>query len=963
MHYHDSPPRTTSLPPRRRAGIALWLVAIVAALAVAAPAVTLAATQTMVPACDGVNVRSSASTSATVKARLTTSSTVTVVGTLSGGAWSTTCPTAKSGSGWYKVSAINGRSVSSLYGVSYVYAATGVLKAAPASTTSATDAFGAELMRLVNLDRVALGKPAYLVDGGLANIARDAAFSCPTKPTLQLRGRSRDMADRGYFSHTVPGCYLAGTTTPYSSLTIVRTVFGYTGAQSEIIAWNAYGSSASTYKVGCDINGANCVGGTTTTPYTVALSQRDFMSSSAHRAAELNTYQRFGCGSATVPGTIKTYFTCLFANGGPTPSASPSPSPTPSPTPTPAPVVTPTPAPSPAGTAMVAACAGVNVRTSTSTSATVRTQLTASSTVTVVGTVSGGAWGTSCPTWKSGSSWYRISAINGRSVSSLYGVSSLYAATGVLKAAPVSTTPSPSPTPSPTPTPAPVVTPTPAPSPAGTAMVAACAGVNVRTSTSTSATVRTQLTASSTVTVVGTVSGGAWGTSCPTWKSGSSWYRISAINGRSVSSLYGVSSLYAATGVLKAAPVSTTGATTGSVATLGSTVVFHGRGYGHGVGLSQYGARGRALAGQAAAGILAHYYPGTTPGTIAATTQVRVLVLDDFSATQAVPLTILGRGGEWGIRGQAAPFPADARIRIVPGTAGTTTGWRLTVDDATGKVLLDAAAPADLRLEPRAAGTTLQLLSKPSSDDLYRGMLRLVLASTAADVVNELSIEDYLRGVVPAEMPSSWPVEARTAQTIAARSYAAYRLRPGTSTFDLYDDTRSQVYEGVRRETAEADAVVADTAGKVLLGGGAVANTLFHSTGGGATENNENVFVSSIGARIAGPVSYLRGSADRDAAGVAYDAGAPYATWQTAGYSTDMLSVIFGADARTSVGTLLGLDLHDRGVSGRLISVTLVGSAGTKTVSGSVFTDAFNAGRPATDPPMRSTLLDVAPIP
>ena len=60
---------------------------------------------------------------------------------------------------------------------------------------------------------------------------------------------------------------------------------------------------------------------------------------------------------------------------------------------------------------------------------------------------------------------------------------------------------------------------------------------------------------------------------------------------------------------------------------LGATVTFYGRGYGHGVGMSQYGARGRALAGQTAATILAHYYPGTTLGDDPATTPIRVLVL------------------------------------------------------------------------------------------------------------------------------------------------------------------------------------------------------------------------------------------------------------------------------------------------------------------------------------------------
>ena len=80
-------------------------------------------------------------------------------------------------------------------------------------------------------------------------------------------------------------------------------------------------------------------------------------------------------------------------------------------------------------------------------------------------------------------------------------------------------------------------------------------------------------------------------------------------------------------------------------------------------------------------------------------------------------------------------------------------------------------------------------------------------------------------------------------------------------------------------------------------------------------------------------------------------------------YTEGMTFEEFAADARTNVGALSALDLHNRGVSGRLISVTLVGSAGSKTVSGSVFIAAFNANRPSGDPSARSTLLDLAPIP
>jgi hypothetical protein len=148
----------------------------------------------------------------------------------------------------------------------------------------------------------------------------------------------------------------------------------------------------------------------------MTLAQRNFMSSAPHRAAELNSYQRVGCASAKGGG--RTYFACLFADGGPTGTPT-----TPATTPSPAPI------------AMVPACPGVNVRTGASTTAAIRTRLTISAKVTVVATVSGSHWSTTCAGPRSGSTWYRISAINGRSVSSLYGRTYLYAATGVLKKA------------------------------------------------------------------------------------------------------------------------------------------------------------------------------------------------------------------------------------------------------------------------------------------------------------------------------------------------------------------------------------------------------------------------------------------------------------------------------------------------------------------------------------------------
>ena len=390
-------------------------------------------------------------------------------------------------------------------------------------------------------------------------------------------------------------------------------------------------------------------------------------------------------------------------------------------------------------------------------------------------------------------------------------------------------------------------------------------------------------------------------------------------------------------------------------------LTFYGRGYGHGVGMSQYGARGRAIAGQLAPAILAHYYAGTALGQRNPATVVRVLVMTGFAATAAKPATITGRGGAWTIDGIAGTFPKDARLTLAPTAPGATT-WNLKVISPTSAVLATATVSTAVIARPASTATYLELSSKASTAKLYRGYLRVRLTTTVM-VINHIGVDLYLRGVVPAEMPSSWPVEALKAQAIAARSYALYRIHPSTGTYDLYDDTRSQVYRGRRAEASATNAAIFATSGRVLLNGTALVNALYHSADGGWTENNEYVFVSSTGSIVAGAVSYLRGSSDRAPDGTSYDAASRYATWSTATYTRAALSSILAKDSRTNVGTLSGIDLSDRGVSGRLIRVVLTGSLGTKTVSGSVFVAAFNAGRPATDPPMRNTLFNTAPIP
>ncbi len=135
---------------------------------------------------------------------------------------------------------------------------------------------------------------------------------------------------------------------------------------------------------------------------------------------------------------------------------------------------------------------------------------------------------------------------------------------------------------------------------------------------------------------------------------------------------------------------------------------FYGRGWGHGVGMSQHGARGRAVAGQSAAEILAHYYAGTTLGSIDPAMPIRVLVLTGFAATAGEPAIVFGRGGAWAIDGIAATFPADAKLTLAPTVPGAST-WALGVVAPGGRRLHASTVSGSLALRPAGAASLMQL--------------------------------------------------------------------------------------------------------------------------------------------------------------------------------------------------------------------------------------------------------------
>jgi stage II sporulation protein D len=182
--------------------------------------------------------------------------------------------------------------------------------------------------------------------------------------------------------------------------------------------------------------------------------------------------------------------------------------------------------------------------------------------------------------------------------------------------------------------------------------------------------------------------------------------------------------------------------------------------------------------------------------------------------------------------------------------------------------------------------------------------------------VVKVPLERYVRGVVAAEMPASWPLAALEAQAIASRTYALTD-HAGASRFDVYADTRSQVFEGKAAETATSNAAVAATAGQIVLYAGQPAITYFFASSGGMTEDVENAWPGSA------PQPWLRAVAD------------PYESTSAASWRVSMSFA--SATARLSglvKGSLRGIEVLRRGASPRIVSAQVLGTGGDTQVSG-----------------------------
>jgi stage II sporulation protein D len=319
-------------------------------------------------------------------------------------------------------------------------------------------------------------------------------------------------------------------------------------------------------------------------------------------------------------------------------------------------------------------------------------------------------------------------------------------------------------------------------------------------------------------------------------------------------------------------------------------LVVNGRGWGNGIGLSQWGAEGYAQHGWSYQDIVAHYYPHTTIGS-ASDRPVRVLLAQDKTEVTV---------------GSTAPFLLiDSNGRVIH---MRTRSLRLT----PGLRLGGRALVAPVTVKPSTQPLTLDGTG-------YRGSLLLERNAGGLTIVNTLPLERYLRGVVPSEMPQHWAAAAYEAQTVAARSYALASLHPA-ATFDLYATNRSQVYGGIRSERPETNLAVGATAGEVLTYDDRVITAYYDSDSGGRTAAIQDVFSGQP------PEPYLVAVSDP------FDGASPHHRWRVALGSAELSQLLHApvSDVRVLLNA-----------SGRASSVRLLAGRATRTLAATTFSTAL----------------------
>ena len=262
-----------------------------------------------------------------------------------------------------------------------------------------------------------------------------------------------------------------------------------------------------------------------------------------------------------------------------------------------------------------------------------------------------------------------------------------------------------------------------------------------------------------------------------------------------------------------------------------TTVTITGEGNGHGHGMSQYGANAAAARGLGTDAILQHYYPHTSAGRAGG--RIRVLLSPRPELVVRSRSGLVAKAGGRRLRLTHLPSRAARTARRWALLPVSPTQSRLAyLSHGRWRTLRVVTGPVDLS----AGGAPVRLLAGADSGT-FRGTLRSAPTSATSadrDIVNVVPLESYVKGVVPNEMPALWAPAALRAQAIAARTYAVHeRTFTPRGWFDVYRDTRSQVYRGVASEQRASSRATEATGGRILTYAGRPAFTQFSSSNGG----------------------------------------------------------------------------------------------------------------------------------
>lgn len=258
-----------------------------------------------------------------------------------------------------------------------------------------------------------------------------------------------------------------------------------------------------------------------------------------------------------------------------------------------------------------------------------------------------------------------------------------------------------------------------------------------------------------------------------------------------------------------------------------------------------------------------------------------------------------------GVADSEAKYVADD----VTGSVITTNSLMVLKDGSHVAMAFNEIKP---QIAPAGSTETVTL-----NDRSYRGVIELGRYNgNKITAVNVVSLDDYLYGVVPSEMPSSWENEALKAQAVAARSYAVTSMGVyAKNGYDVCDNTSSQVYMGYGQEKASTNLAVDETSGIAAYYDGQPINAVFCSSSGGSTDDAGNVWAYDI--------PYLKAVPEVNEEGVSI--------W-TRTFTADQLKTIL-AGKGINIGTIKNVEITSVGAYGRVQAVTITGSSGTKVLT------------------------------